>query len=145
MLALVQLDELPELEADRRAHAEVVAQVVALIKRDSRSIDYVGHIRGVIALLMPATTARGAHARLERLAHLLASSNVTVAGKRMSMTPIIGYASLERGLAQSRSRKGLGRPCCTRPNSSTCTRARGVGRCRRRRKAALMHPGCVGP
>jgi cellulose synthase/poly-beta-1,6-N-acetylglucosamine synthase-like glycosyltransferase/DNA-binding NarL/FixJ family response regulator len=100
VLALVQLDELPELEADRRAHAEVVAQVVALIKRDSRSIDYVGHIRGVIALLMPATTARGAHARLERLAHLLASSNVTVAGKRMSMTPIIGYASLERGLAQ---------------------------------------------
>ena len=71
-----------------------------LSKRDSRSIDYVGHMRGVIALLMPATTARGAHARLERLAHLLASSNVSVAGKRMSMTPIIGYASLERGLAQ---------------------------------------------
>ena len=99
VLALVQLDELPEVEGGR-AHDEVVAQVVALIKRDSRTIDHVGHMRGVFALLMPATTAHGAHVRLERLAHLLASTNVTVAGEPMSMTPIIGYASLARGLAQ---------------------------------------------
>ncbi|HSF61063.1 MAG TPA: glycosyltransferase [Gaiellaceae bacterium] len=102
VLALVQLEELPELEAHygARAHDEVVTQVVALIESDSRSIDYVGHTRGVFAILMPATTTQGAHRRLERLVRLLVSSELTAAGEPVSVTPIIGYTRAERGLTR---------------------------------------------
>jgi len=105
VLALVQLDELPELEAEYgpRARDELLAQAVSLVKDDSRSVDYVGHARGVLAILMPATPVRGAHIRLERLARLLVTSSFSVAGQAVSVTPIIGYA----GSAHALSREAL--------------------------------------
>ena len=76
VLALLQLDELPELEAryGARARDEIMAQVVALIEEDSRDIDFVGHARGVLAILMPATPAKGGQVRLDRLARLLSGT-----------------------------------------------------------------------
>jgi cellulose synthase/poly-beta-1,6-N-acetylglucosamine synthase-like glycosyltransferase/GGDEF domain-containing protein len=100
VLALLQLDELPELEAryGLRAREELMAQVVALIEEDSRDVDFVGHARGVLAILMPATPAKGGQVRLDRLARLLASRSLMVAGTIVRLTPIIGYAASEPGL-----------------------------------------------
>ena len=97
VLALVQLDELPELEARHgvRARDELLVQAAALLEGETRTIDYVGHARGVLAVLLPATTRRQAHAALERLARTLASSTFTVAGAATAVTPVIGYASYE--------------------------------------------------
>jgi len=101
VLALLQLDELPELEARHgvRARDEIMAQVVALIEEDSRDVDFVGHARGVLAILMPATPAKGGQVRLDRLARLLASRSLMVAGTIVRLTPIIGYAVSEPGLS----------------------------------------------
>ncbi len=101
VLALLQLDELPELEAKHgvRARDEIMAQVVALIEEDSRDVDFVGHARGVLAILMPATPAKGGQVRLDRLARLLSSRSLMVADTVVRLTPIIGYAASERGLS----------------------------------------------
>ena len=101
VLALLQLDELPELEARHgaRAREELMAQVVALIQEDSRDVDFVGHTRGVLAILMPATPAKGGQVRLDRLARLLAARSLMVAGTIVRITPIIGYAASEPGLS----------------------------------------------
>ena len=101
VLALLQLDELPELEAryGPRAREELMAQVVAVIREDSRDLDFVGHTRGVLAILMPATPAKGGHVRLDRLARLLSARSVMVAGTVVQLTPIIGYAASEPGLS----------------------------------------------
>ena len=101
VLALLQLDELPELEARHgsRAREELMAQVVSLINEDSRDVDFVGHTRGVLAILMPATPAKGGQVRLDRLAQLLASRSLMVAGTVVRLTPIIGYAASEPGLS----------------------------------------------
>jgi cellulose synthase/poly-beta-1,6-N-acetylglucosamine synthase-like glycosyltransferase/GGDEF domain-containing protein len=103
VLALLQLDELPELEATHgpRARDELMAQVVALIEEDSRDVDFVGHARGVLAILMPGTPAKGGQVRLDRLARLLAGRTLMVAGTAARITPIIGYAASERGLSVS--------------------------------------------
>ena len=100
VLALLQLDELPELEARYgvRAREEIMAQLVALIEEDSRDIDFVGHARGVLAILMPATPAKGGQVRLDRLTRLLAGRSMMVSGTIVRITPIIGYAESERGL-----------------------------------------------
>ena len=100
VLAFLQLDELPELEAKHgvRARDEIMAQVVALIEEDSRDIDFVGHARGVLGILMPATPAKGGQVRLDRLARLLSSRSLIVADTIVRLTPIIGYAVSERGL-----------------------------------------------
>lgn len=99
-LALLAIDELPGLEArhGRRARDEVLAQVVELIRKDSREVDFVGHARGVIALLMPATPPKGAQIRLERLTRLL-SRTILVAGTTVRLTPIVGYAASDVGLS----------------------------------------------
>ena len=101
VLALLQLDELPELEARHgvRARDEIMAQVVAIIEGDSRDVDFVGHARGVLAILMPATPADGGQVRLDRLARLLSARSLMVAGTITRLTPIIGYAESERGLS----------------------------------------------
>lgn len=101
VLAFLQLDELPELEARHgvRAREEIMAQVVALIQEDSRDVDFVGHARGVLAILMPATPAKGGQIRLDRLARLLSSRSLIVAGTIVRLTPIIGYAASEPGLS----------------------------------------------
>jgi cellulose synthase/poly-beta-1,6-N-acetylglucosamine synthase-like glycosyltransferase/DNA-binding response OmpR family regulator len=101
VLALLQLDELPELEARHgvRARDEIMAQVVALIQEDSRDVDFVGHVRGVLGILMPATPARGGQVRLDRLARLLSSRSLMVAGQVVKLTPIIGYASSAPGIS----------------------------------------------
>lgn len=98
VLALLQLDELPELEArhGHRARDEILAQVVALIQEDGRDVDFVGHARGVLAILMPATPRKGGQIRLERLARRLSSRSLMVAGRVVRLTPIIGYACSER-------------------------------------------------
>ncbi len=100
VLALLQLDELPELEARHgaRARDEVLAQVVSLIEDDSRDVDFVGYARGVLAILMPATPQKGGQVRLERLARLLSTRSLMVGGTVVRLTPIIGYASSESGL-----------------------------------------------
>jgi len=99
VLALLQVDELPELEALHgiRARDELVAQLAGLIASETRTIDYVGHARGVLAVLLPATTGRRAHAALERLAREIVGRAFTVAGTAVSVTPVIGYASYESG------------------------------------------------
>ena len=99
VLALLQIDELPELEARHglRARDEIMAQVVAVIEEDSRDVDFVGHVRGVIGILMPATPAKGGQVRLDRLARLLSSRSLMVAGVVVRLTPIIGYAASEPG------------------------------------------------
>jgi diguanylate cyclase (GGDEF)-like protein len=101
VLALLQLDELPELEArhGHRARDEILAQVVALIQEDSRDVDFVGHARGVLAILMPATPRKGGQIRLDRLARRLSSGTLMVAGRVVRLTPIIGYACAERGVS----------------------------------------------
>ena len=101
VLALLQLDELPELEARHgvRARDEIMAQVVAIIEEDSRDVDFVGHVRGVIGILMPATPAKGGQVRLDRLARLLSSRSLLVAGTVVKLTPIIGYASSASGIS----------------------------------------------
>jgi cellulose synthase/poly-beta-1,6-N-acetylglucosamine synthase-like glycosyltransferase/GGDEF domain-containing protein len=100
VLAMLQLDELPALEArfGRRARDELMAQVVSLIKADSREVDFVGHARGVLALLLPATPAKGGQIRLDRLAQLLSAKSLMVSGQVVQLTPIIGYAVAEPGL-----------------------------------------------
>lgn len=100
-LALLQLDELPELEArhGRRARDEILAQVATLIEEDGRDIDFLGHAMGVLALLMPATPPRGAQLRLERLARIIGSRTFEVAGRSVQLTPIIGYTTSEPGLS----------------------------------------------
>jgi cellulose synthase/poly-beta-1,6-N-acetylglucosamine synthase-like glycosyltransferase/DNA-binding response OmpR family regulator len=102
VLALLQLDELPELEARHgiRARDEIMAQVVALIEEDSRDVDFVGHVRGVIGILMPATPAKGGQVRLDRLARLLSSRSLMVAGTVVRLTPLIGYASSAPGISR---------------------------------------------
>ena len=101
VLAMLQLDELPALEArhGRRARDELLSQVVALIKADSREVDFVGNSRDVLALLLPATPPKGGQIRLERLARLLSGRSLVVAGHAVQVTPIIGYAVSEKGLA----------------------------------------------
>ena len=76
-----------------------MAQVVALIEEDSRDVDFVGHARGVLAILMPATPAKGGQVRLDRLARLLATRSLMVADTIVRLTPIIGYAASEPGLS----------------------------------------------
>ena len=101
VLAMLQIDELPALEArrGRRARDELMAQVVALIKADSREVDFVGHARGVLALLLPATPGKGGQIRLDRLAQLLSAKSMIVSGEVVQLTPIIGYAVSEPGLS----------------------------------------------
>ncbi len=101
VLALLQFDELPELEVRHglRARDEILAQVVTLIREDSRDIDFVGHARGVLAILMPATPGKGGQVRLERLSRLLSSRSLMVAGAIVRLTPIIGYAGSAPGLS----------------------------------------------
>lgn len=101
VLALLQLDELPELETKYglRARDEILAQVVALIRGDSRDVDFVGYVRGVLAILMPATPAKGGQIRLDRLARLLNSRSLMIADTVVRLTPIIGYARSEHGVS----------------------------------------------
>ena len=70
---MLALDELPALEAQfgSRARDEVVAQVVRLIRKDGRTIDFVGLSRGLLGLLLPNTPRKGAQIRLERLSRLI--------------------------------------------------------------------------
>ena len=100
VLALLQIDELPELEARHglRVREELMAQVVTVIREDSRDLDFVGHTRGVLAILMPATPAKGGQIRLDRLARLLSARSMMAAGTVVQLTPIIGYAVSEPGL-----------------------------------------------
>lgn len=100
VLALVALDELPALEAryGRRARDEILSQIVDLIRKDSREVDFLGHVRGVLGVLMPATPRRGGHVRLERLVRVL-SRTVLVQGVGVRVTPIVGYAPSAPGLA----------------------------------------------
>ena len=96
VLALLALDELPGLEArfGSRARDEVVAQVVRLIKKDGRKIDFVGLSRGLLGLLLPNTLRRGAQIRLERLSKRIYEQEFAFAGTTLHLTPLIGYAEL---------------------------------------------------
>ncbi len=99
-LAFLTFDELPEIEArlGSRARQDVITQVVQLIKDDGREVDYVGYRRGVLVLLMPATSAKGAEVRLNRLIRLLAGRTLLAGGQASRLTPIVGYAASEGGV-----------------------------------------------
>ncbi len=92
-LAFLSLDELPGITARRgsRARDQVLAQVVRLIKRDGRQLDFVGSRRGVIALLLPGTPTKGAQARLDRLARKIYDHTFSIDGESVALTPIIGF------------------------------------------------------
>ena len=96
-LAFLALAELPGLYARRgaRAREELLAQVVALVKKDGRQLDLVGFSRGLLVLLLPGTAAKGAQVRLDRLSLLLHATTFTVLGEPIRVTPVIGYAQLE--------------------------------------------------
>jgi cellulose synthase/poly-beta-1,6-N-acetylglucosamine synthase-like glycosyltransferase/GGDEF domain-containing protein len=93
-LGYLALEELPSLEAryGSRARDEIVAQVVRLIKQDSRTLDFVGFSRGVVGLLLPGTQQKGAQIRFDRLGKLLYDHEFTLHGQLVRITPIIGYA-----------------------------------------------------
>ncbi len=99
-LVLLTFDELPELESrlGPTAREELLAQIVHLIREDGRELDFVGHRRGVIALLLPATPPDGAAIRLERLVRLLSTRTMVAAGHASRLTPIAGYAASEVGI-----------------------------------------------
>ncbi|MFZ0161298.1 MAG: glycosyltransferase [Kineosporiaceae bacterium] len=103
-IAFVALDELPGLHArlGARARDELLAQVVALIKADGRLLDLVGFSRGLLVVLLPATPARGAQVRLERLSRRLHGGTFSVGGQPVRVTPLIGYARIEPGLDRER-------------------------------------------
>ena len=96
VLALLALDELPAFEAQfgSRARDEVVAQVVRLIKKDGRTIDFVGLSRGLLGLLLPNTPRKGAQIRLERLSRLIYDQEFAFAGTPLRLVPIIGHTEL---------------------------------------------------
>ena len=99
-LAYLGLDELPGLQArlGPRASDELLAQVVRLVEADGRQLDHIGFVRGVLALLLPDTPAKGAQIRLERLSRLVHGHDFSVAGAPIRLTPIIGHAQLQAGL-----------------------------------------------
>lgn len=99
-VAYLALDELPGLEArlGSRARDEVVAQVVSLIKEDSRTLDFIGFSRNLIVLLMPGTPRRGVQVRLDRLSRLVHDTEFRVQNGPLRLTPIIGWTETMPGL-----------------------------------------------
>ena len=93
-LGYLALEELPSIEARHgsRARDEIVAQVVRLIKQDSRTLDFVGFSRSVVGLLLPGTRPKGAQVRFDRLGKLLYEHEFTLNGQLLRITPIIGFA-----------------------------------------------------
>ena len=101
-LAYLSLHELPHLEAEHgpRARDEILAQVVALIEEDGRSLDLIGFSRQHAALLLPGTPAKGAQCRLERLSKRLYEHEFTLGGQAgVRLTPAFGFCANEAGLA----------------------------------------------
>ena len=153
VLALLQFDELPELEVRHglRARDEILAQVVTLIREDSRDIDFVGHARGVLAILMPATPGKGGQVRLERLSRLLSSRSLMVAGAIVRLTPDHRLRRATQPGLSTRAPRGarVGRRRCGRPSSSTSTRPQWTpGDCPRRVDCAAIparRRGSAGP
>ncbi len=101
-LAYLALDELPGLQAQLgpRARDELLAQVVRLVEADGRQLDHIGFDRGVLALLLPGTPAKGAQIRLERLSRIIHGHEFSVTGNPVRLTPLIGHTQLEAGLSR---------------------------------------------
>jgi cellulose synthase/poly-beta-1,6-N-acetylglucosamine synthase-like glycosyltransferase/DNA-binding response OmpR family regulator len=52
---------------------------------------------GEFALLLPESDRAGVERRLQRLTEAIATARPTVGGERISITPVVGFASLEEG------------------------------------------------
>ena len=92
-LAYIAFDELPELTAryGSRARDELLAQVVRLVQKDGRKLDFIGWRRGMVAILLPSTPTKGAQIRFDRLVHKIYHQEFMIAGSAIRLTPVIGF------------------------------------------------------
>ena len=100
-LAYLAFHELSDVGAQlgQRARDTVLAEVVAFVRAEGRSLDQIGFSRGHLALLLPDTSAWAARARLNRLVDKLHSRTFSVEGSHLQLTPVVGFAALEPGAA----------------------------------------------
>jgi CheY-like chemotaxis protein/cellulose synthase/poly-beta-1,6-N-acetylglucosamine synthase-like glycosyltransferase len=89
-LAYLDLAELPR--AGRRAEAEIDKQVAQLILSDAEKLELAGrNEQGRFMLLLPELAADAAQRRLNVIARRIAGHSFTAGGKRVRLTPAIGY------------------------------------------------------
>ena len=99
-LGYLTLEELPGIEAENgsRARDEIVGQIVQVIEQDSRTLDFVGFSNGVVGLLLPGTSQKGALVRFQRLGRLIYEHDFNLRGRRIRLTPVLGFTESVPGL-----------------------------------------------
>jgi DNA-binding response OmpR family regulator/cellulose synthase/poly-beta-1,6-N-acetylglucosamine synthase-like glycosyltransferase len=75
----------------RRQLGDVLASSVDALETAGLTED------GSFALLLPESDGAGVERRLQRLTESIATARPTVGGERVSITPVVGFASLEEG------------------------------------------------
>lgn len=85
---------------DTHGHAigdSVLRNVAAMLRAETRSSDLIGRIGGEeFALLLPGTSIETAMHCAERIRAMLATTTVTVSGKRLQLTASLGVSSCQR-------------------------------------------------
>ncbi|MGY1814791.1 response regulator [Blastococcus sp. SYSU D00820] len=85
-----------------RADDELLLQVVGRLAPDAGPLEQVGRDdRGRLVLLLPETDEAATAARLDQISARLAGDRLTVAGGRVQVTPVVGWAPLGPGTADT--------------------------------------------